>query len=199
VVSLVWSVSNRTDGLLTVEDLQFISGFEPGSVIALEAKGLWRKVASSQWLILDFGSSQTSRDDLELLDNARRRDREKKQRQRSARKAGSALVPSSGTGEMSRGTMAEPSRGTALGSEKFPREIFGDITGKERQGQARTGRARPGAAKDEQAEPLVEKGARVTRTTAAPTASGPDQDCESCRRALVFPVSPCRVHGGAGV
>lgn len=82
-MAMLWSVSNRTDGLVEPEDRILIPGFAESSTAALVACGLWT-VADGGWLIADFASTQTSRHDLDVLENARRRDREKKARQRAA-------------------------------------------------------------------------------------------------------------------
>lgn len=115
--ALMWSVSNRTDGLIEPDDLALIPTFVRGSVPALVASGLWTALGHG-WLITDFVSTQTSRSELEVLENARRRERHKKQRQRARaveKPSGECDVPRDGPGDVPR-----------------------DHTG--RTGQARTGR-----------------------------------------------------------
>ncbi|UXN26124.1 hypothetical protein N8D74_04380 [Curtobacterium flaccumfaciens] len=58
----------------------------------LETAGLWAK-APGGWLLADFHRDQTSRSDLEVLERARKADREKKQRQRSQKKESLGLSP----------------------------------------------------------------------------------------------------------
>jgi hypothetical protein len=86
VMALVWSVSNRTDGCIEPEDLALIPTFVVGASDALVKAGLWTRLDYG-WRINDFGITQTSRNDLEVLENNRRRDREKKSRQRAAKAA----------------------------------------------------------------------------------------------------------------
>ncbi|TFC85802.1 hypothetical protein E3T24_07760 [Cryobacterium sp. TmT2-59] len=119
VMATLWSVSNRTDGVLTDQDLTLIPGFSMTAPAAFEAAELWAG-RSGEWTIEDFAATQTSRHDLETLDNARRADRDKKRRQRAERKPdGPTFTPSPGDdpGDVSRGTAQ-------------------DRTGQARQGQA---------------------------------------------------------------
>jgi hypothetical protein len=119
VTSLVWSVANRTDGVIEGDDLDLVHGASRDKVPELVAAGLYEP-AGSVHLIVDFAATQTSRDQLLQLEHIRRQEREKKARQR-ARKS---ERPSPG---MSRGT---PSPGT----------VPGDRTGQDRQDrQALTG------------------------------------------------------------
>lgn len=82
-VGLLWSVSNRTDGLLDPHDLAMCASADPARAAELERAGLWEP-AGDGWLIVDYAATQTSAHDLAVLDNARRRDREKKARQRAS-------------------------------------------------------------------------------------------------------------------
>lgn len=81
VMATAWSVSNRTDGVVLQSDLVLIPLFAVESVEVLVGCGLFA-VEGDGWLLTDFAGTQTSRHDLEVLDNARRADREKKRRQR---------------------------------------------------------------------------------------------------------------------
>lgn len=87
-MALMWSVANRTDGLIEGEDdLDLIrTGWNEKDVEALVREGLWYESSQGDsWLIVDFEDTQTSRHDLDVLDNARRRERDKKRRQRASR------------------------------------------------------------------------------------------------------------------
>ncbi|KZS65598.1 hypothetical protein [Mycobacterium pseudokansasii] len=136
VTALLWSVSNRTDGRIEREDLALIPNFAVGAPAAFVEAGLWTPMDHG-WLISEFVVTQTSRDELEKLDNTRRRAREKKARQRAAKSAeknaGDSDVPGDSPGDRSPGTtqarpgQARPgqeTRGTALalidGSEPEP-------------------------------------------------------------------------------
>jgi len=81
----IWSVSNRTDGAIAVDDLPLIPLMAPAIAAKLEASGLWVK-AHDGWQIVDFERDQTSRSDLEVLERARKADRDKKARQRAQKK-----------------------------------------------------------------------------------------------------------------
>jgi hypothetical protein len=88
VISLTWSVSNRTDGVLDTGDLTLIPGVNPAAAGELARAGLWMAGGSpsptaAPWLIIEFASTQTSSSELQILTNARRREREKKRRQRA--------------------------------------------------------------------------------------------------------------------
>jgi hypothetical protein len=93
VTSLMWSVANKTDGVLTEEDLALIPGRgNRGAIWILTDVGLWigRHLAAPgsgqdhYWLIADFEATQTTRAELEAAEAARRKARDKKRRQRAA-------------------------------------------------------------------------------------------------------------------
>jgi hypothetical protein len=82
VIAMAWSVSNRTDGAIDQDDLPLMPGVDGGRAAELEKAGLWERRDDS-WLLVDFARTQTSRHELDVLDNVRRREREKKARQRA--------------------------------------------------------------------------------------------------------------------
>lgn len=109
VMASLWSVSNRTDGQLEPDDLALIPMFNAKSIPVLMEKGLWI-TRSPGWLISDYMTTQTSKHDLEVLENARRADREKKARQRAEKRVGGesggpsfSPSPGDGPGDVSRG------------------------------------------------------------------------------------------------
>lgn len=113
----IWSVSNRTDGLILNDELPLVPFMKAETARKLESCGLWSATGDG-WVIADFDQTQTSRHELEVLDNARRRDREKKARQRAAKSgAGPSFsdvpgdVPSGLSPGMSRGRVPEDSTG----------------------------------------------------------------------------------------
>lgn len=118
----IWSVSNRTDGVILSDELPLIPFMKDPTAQKLEACGLWNAVDDG-WTIADFSQSQTSRHELEVLDNARRRDREKKARQRAA-KNGEPVSFSDVPGDSPEGS----SRGTSRGH--VPEDMTGR-TGRE--------------------------------------------------------------------
>lgn len=103
VTALAWSVANRTDGALDDADLSLIPRADAGCANELVTAGLWRHHRDT-WFIADFAVTQTSAHDLEVLENARRRDREKKARQRASKRdsaegASPGTVPRDSTGQ----------------------------------------------------------------------------------------------------
>jgi hypothetical protein len=87
VISLTWSVSNRTDGVLYPDDLALLADVDPASAAEMEKSELWRR-EKDYWLIADFENTQTTREQLEGLDRKRRLDRERKARQRARDRGG---------------------------------------------------------------------------------------------------------------
>jgi hypothetical protein len=122
VTTMAWSVANRTDGVIEMDDLELIHGADRKAVPMLVERGLWATSKKDVFFITVFKETQTSRHELEVLDNVRRRDREKKARQRSK---GSSEDESLG---MSPGT-------TSPGN--FPRDCIGEDRKAGQEGQAR--------------------------------------------------------------
>jgi hypothetical protein len=103
-LAMLWSVSNRTEGVICDDDLPDLTalGVDIGLIpdLAKTDPPLWRHHADC-WLICDYERDQTSAHVLDVMDNVRRAEREKKARQR-ARKKG--LVPGDVPRDMSPGT-----------------------------------------------------------------------------------------------
>ena len=121
-LALMWSVSNRTDGVLLPDDLNLIPGFRRGTPSELVAAGLWTPQPKG-WLIADFENTQTTRAQLEAADRARVHEREKKRRQREAKRQAETEVSTS-TDSVVPGDI--------------PRDVPTDNTGQARTGQAFT-------------------------------------------------------------
>lgn len=103
VNSLLWSVANRTDGRIEREDIPLVPHWSANAAQALVDAELFTP-GSDGWLIADYAATQTSRSELETLENIRARDREKKARKRAA--AGvTGECPGDGLGEVSRGSV----------------------------------------------------------------------------------------------
>jgi hypothetical protein len=101
VLSLAWSVANKTDGYLSDEDLALIPGVNLEAAKALyDAELWWGHMHGAQ--ITEFEETQTTSDDLEVLARGRRAQRDKKRRQRAAKAAGA--VPGTVPGDVSRDT-----------------------------------------------------------------------------------------------
>jgi hypothetical protein len=81
--SLAWSVANQTDGRVYEDDLFFIPGGDGGWPDRLVKADLWTRVAD-YWQIVPFEDTQTSKSDLQVLANARRRKRDQMRRKRAA-------------------------------------------------------------------------------------------------------------------
>lgn len=60
---LIWSVANRTDGFVHPDDIGMVHGADPDDVPELIAAGLWEP-APDGFVIVDFASTQTSREQL---------------------------------------------------------------------------------------------------------------------------------------
>jgi hypothetical protein len=88
VLALVWSVANRTDGAISVDDLDAL----PKAVTRETLDGLKRaELVTEQlvggdlvWLLTDYRETQTTRAELESLDAARRAKRLKLANKRGA-------------------------------------------------------------------------------------------------------------------
>jgi hypothetical protein len=111
-VATLWSVSNRTDGRIERADVDLIPMFRSESINTFVIHGLWESDGDDAWVMVDYARDQTTRDELEVLENARRRERAKKQRQR-ARKDD---VPGDVPGGLSPGT-AQDRQGRKEGQE----------------------------------------------------------------------------------
>lgn len=96
VVLTMWSVSNRTDGQIAADDLPLIPRVDASQVAEVVAAGL-ATATGDGWALVDYIATQTSRSELEILENNRRREREKKARQRGN-------VPREVPGDVSPGT-----------------------------------------------------------------------------------------------
>ena len=109
IVALAWCAANRTDGVLTDDDL----GQLPHSVDITRMEALWgadlmeRDREAGRWVVIDYADTQLTRAELEALDEKRVKARVKKARQRAA----------AGT---------------------VPGDVPGDCTGQDRTGQDRT-------------------------------------------------------------
>lgn len=120
VVSLAWSVENRTDGVILLDDLDFIPRFDASSVTAFVAGGLWLETSANEWLIAEYAVTQTTKSEFVVLENARKREREKKARQRQRGRDAANPVPRDVPGDMSPGT-AQDRQGQARTGKRLPR------------------------------------------------------------------------------
>jgi len=124
LMSLTWSVSNRTDGIIEPEDLALIPHFAKGSAQAFIDAGLWAPQGHG-WSICDFENTQTTAQQLDHLFTARAKGRERQARHRAKQ--------------------SDDTRVTRDVTRDIPRDITGDVThdvthndtGKARQGKDR--------------------------------------------------------------
>jgi hypothetical protein len=137
----MWSVENRTDGVIEPEDLGLIPGFTRCTEDELVAAGLWTQI-ERRWLISEFSSTQTTRAEHEILERARTREREKKARQRAARAADDGFVPR----DIPPGSVPGDRPGDAFRETPATADVPGDIPRGSDSGQHRQARqARPGS------------------------------------------------------
>lgn len=152
--ALLWSVANRTDGRIEREDVGLIPHWSANSAKALIAAGLFIAQADG-WLIADYLATQTSRSELETLEQVRRRERDKKARQR----AGRAGTPN-----------ADDSGAPGDETDSVPGDVPGDSPGEASRGTTQEGRTGRKARKGE-AQPTL---AVVNGDQPAWRGAGPD-------------------------
>jgi hypothetical protein len=113
-MALTYSVANRTDGEITLPDIELIPRFAPDAIDAFITNDLWADIDGG-WLIVDYVSTQSSRAQLERDDLNRERGRERQARHRAKKTADQPMVT---------------------------RDVTHDIT-RDHSGQDRTGQDRP--------------------------------------------------------
>lgn len=86
VLTLAWSVANRTDGVIADDELALIPA-DASSVTDLEHAELWSRIMQTGWFILDFESTQATAADLAHLEYQRSLARDRKRRQRARQAA----------------------------------------------------------------------------------------------------------------
>jgi hypothetical protein len=87
--ALLWSVANKTDGVLDDDDLLLLPRVDPAIAGHLGKAELWQRVGG-RWLIADFADTQTSRSELDVLADRRRGDRQRKAAERQRKAAAAA-------------------------------------------------------------------------------------------------------------
>lgn len=117
VNTLLFAVANRTDGLVMPDDLRFVPDAQEGDVPTLIQQRLWAAGPDGGWTILDYGATQTGRDQLEGLERKKKQDAKRQQSYRDKKK-------------------------TAASSCEQSRYESRDDIGQDRPGQARTGQDR---------------------------------------------------------
>jgi hypothetical protein len=84
-MALVWSVSNKTDGVIEPDDLLLIPDFPPGSEKELVETEAWIEGDDGSWQIMDFADTQLSRSEHEAAARARKANRERQARWKAKR------------------------------------------------------------------------------------------------------------------
>jgi hypothetical protein len=82
ILATLWSVSNRTEGRVGHEDIDFIPGFAVTSPPVLVGAELWKE-EPDHWFLVEFPATQTSKAQLEAAEQKRRSDRERQARHRN--------------------------------------------------------------------------------------------------------------------
>lgn len=103
VTAMVWSVSNRSDGVLTRDDLALMPRISPDLAGELVKAGLWSEAKAGGWLIVDYATTQTTRASLEAAENARLAERDRKRGERARKVSLSAGRPADDTGQARKG------------------------------------------------------------------------------------------------
>ena len=98
-VALVWTVSERTEGVVRPEDVGLIVDFDAEAIPVFLESRLWRKVRSG-WLIVDFDETQTTRAELDAIDVRRAADRERKKVERAAAREAKLAASTSADGDV---------------------------------------------------------------------------------------------------
>lgn len=83
--ALMWSASNRTDGVIKSAELELIPRCKSAHADELTEAGLLKKRRDG-WLITDYASTQRSREQLENDDKYRQREAERVRRLRAAQR-----------------------------------------------------------------------------------------------------------------
>ena len=82
--ALIWSVANRTEGIIDRGDLEDIPDFNPAVVPELMGDDLWEPLgAGDRWRISDFDTTQTGRDLLASYEKRKAWDRKRKAKAKS--------------------------------------------------------------------------------------------------------------------
>jgi len=82
ITALVWSVSNRTDGVIGDDELVLLPNVDPSCADELGKAGMWKR-RKDTWLMVDFEATQTTSAQLVGLEHQRAHERDKKARQRA--------------------------------------------------------------------------------------------------------------------
>jgi hypothetical protein len=87
----MWSVSNRTDGVIKFADLELIPRCKPCDADTLTEVRLWKR-RQDGWLLIDYAKTQRSRKQLDSDDEYRERERERVAAAREAKRAAAAQI-----------------------------------------------------------------------------------------------------------
>lgn len=134
--ALLFSVANRSDGVIEPEDLGLIPGLGANAAKGLVDAQLWLPRAPTGWLIADYSATQTSRSDLETLERVRAADRKKKARKRAGEAAAAGVGTGDVPGDASRGLSPvtaqagrQAGKAGTRGKEGDPDQVPGRVIG----------------------------------------------------------------------
>jgi len=116
VLSLTWSVANRTDGVIYDDDLALIPGADSGAIDVLAKADLWKRTAD-YWLIMVYDDTQTTAEKLDELAATRAAHAASKKRRRHHRGGDHRFCSPDDCG-MSGGTSRGMSGGSPLGQDR---------------------------------------------------------------------------------
>ena len=131
--SLMWSVSNRTDGIILTGELGMIPMFRAGDEIILEKAGLWTRL-DHVWKITRFELEQTTRQQLEASERGRLADRDRQRRHRQHDAGDHSECKKKYCDRAPTGDGPGPGGGAAQG---VTRDVTVESTGQDRLGQDR--------------------------------------------------------------
>jgi hypothetical protein len=134
VNALMWSVGNRTDGVIEPGDLNYIPDFDTAKIPELIASNLWqrRRGKGSGWRIIDFATTQTGRDLLESYERRKAYDRQRKAKARNAKlqvqmesggNSGGTCPPDSYSTDQNRPEQTQPSTNGEVASDREAGEV----------------------------------------------------------------------------
>ena len=86
--ALMYAVNNRTDGVIGPADLKYIPDFDRAAIKPLIEGGLWSALSKGLgWFIVDYPTTQSSKNLLESYDKRKAYDRDRKAKQAADKRA----------------------------------------------------------------------------------------------------------------
>lgn len=121
VNALMWSVGNRTEGVIEPDDLKLIPDFDRATIKELVCGDLWEPRPTGRgWLIVDFPTTQTGKDLLAKYEKEKALDRRRKAKKR-AEELAAQLAAEGDSGGSSAGRIPVESPSTEQNRQNQPR------------------------------------------------------------------------------